>query len=126
MQVIKIQGNHSLKFGVDLRDYRWSARTWDRLTSVYPYRLSTSEPLGRTIAEMTGADVPLLRGDWMLAGMRRIKEELVDFDNRPLFTPRKALTQPFELSRDEKLLYDDVTEYINTFLPRQSGGPAGL
>jgi superfamily II DNA or RNA helicase len=52
---------------------------------------------------------------------RRIKEELVDFDNHALFTPRKAVTQPFELSGAEKNLYDVVTDYINIFLPRQSG-----
>lgn len=52
---------------------------------------------------------------------RRIKEELVDFDGRALFTPRKALTQPFELSQAEENLYRAVTDYINTFLPRQTG-----
>jgi SNF2 family DNA or RNA helicase len=52
---------------------------------------------------------------------RRIKEELVDFDGRPLFTTRRAITQPFDLSALEKRLYDEVTEYINTFLPRQGG-----
>lgn len=52
---------------------------------------------------------------------RRIKEELVDFDGRPLFTKRRAVTQPFELSKREKDLYDGVTAYINTFLPRQAG-----
>ncbi|MGH2655926.1 MAG: helicase-related protein [Actinomycetota bacterium] len=52
---------------------------------------------------------------------RRIKEELVDFDGRPLLPPRLAVTQPFELSASEKALYDAVTDYINTFLPRQTG-----
>jgi superfamily II DNA or RNA helicase len=52
---------------------------------------------------------------------RRIKEELRDFDGRPLFTRRTVLTQPFELRRTELDLYEAVTDYINTFLPRQSG-----
>jgi superfamily II DNA or RNA helicase len=52
---------------------------------------------------------------------RRIKEELRDFDGRPLFTRRTALTQPFELRSAELDLYVAVTDYINTFLPRQSG-----
>jgi superfamily II DNA or RNA helicase len=52
---------------------------------------------------------------------RRIKEELVDFDGRALFTPRTALTQPFDLSPAERDLYQAVTDYINTFLPRQTG-----
>lgn len=52
---------------------------------------------------------------------RRIKEDLRDFDGHPLFTPRVAVTVPFDLSLPEKLLYDAVTDYINNFLPRQSG-----
>lgn len=53
---------------------------------------------------------------------RRIKEELKDFDGRPLFKKREVFTQPFELSPPEKRLYDEVTDYINEFLPRQTGG----
>jgi SNF2 family DNA or RNA helicase len=56
---------------------------------------------------------------------RRIKEELRDFDGKLLFTERRAITQPFELSPEEKQLYDDVTEYINEFLPRQARGRRG-
>jgi len=52
---------------------------------------------------------------------RRIKEDLRDFDGQPLFTPRVAVTVPFELSVPEKRLYEAVTDYINNFLPRQSG-----
>jgi superfamily II DNA or RNA helicase len=52
---------------------------------------------------------------------RRIKEELRDFDGKPLFTQRHAVTQPFELSASEMDLYRSVTDYINEFLPRQSG-----
>lgn len=53
--------------------------------------------------------------------LRRIKEDLTDFDGSPLFPPRRVLTQPFKLSVPEKTLYDDVTDYINQFLPRQTG-----
>jgi superfamily II DNA or RNA helicase len=56
---------------------------------------------------------------------RRIKEELRDFDGKRLFTERRAITQPFELSLPEKQLYDDVTEYINEYLPRQARGRRG-
>ncbi len=52
---------------------------------------------------------------------RRIKEDLRDFDGKRLFTSRRAITQPFELSTSEKSLYDAVTDYINEFLPRQTG-----
>ncbi|OKH17699.1 hypothetical protein NIES208_08580 (plasmid) [[Limnothrix rosea] IAM M-220] len=53
--------------------------------------------------------------------LRRIKEELRDFSGQKLFKERHAKTVPFELSRDEKILYDQVTEYINCYLGQTSG-----
>lgn len=53
--------------------------------------------------------------------LRRMKEELRDFEGRPLFTERHPLTVRFELSRAEMHLYRSVTEYINQFLPQQRG-----
>jgi len=52
---------------------------------------------------------------------RRIKEELVDFDGRRLFTDRHAITMSFRLSLGEKDLYEQVNGYINEYLPRQTG-----
>lgn len=48
--------------------------------------------------------------------LRRIKEELRDFEGRKLFKERIAKTAPFELSPPEKYLYDQVTNYINKYL----------
>src|SRR6266702_166989 len=59
------------------------------------------------------------RDQWFL---RRIKEELRDRDGNPLFTKRHVHTQPFKLTWAEKRLYDNVTQYINRFLPYQQGG----
>lgn len=56
---------------------------------------------------------------WLL---RRMKEDLRDFDGKPLFSPRNVLTQPFDLSPAEDKLYKAVTAYINEFLPKQKGG----
>ncbi|MFC1960620.1 SNF2-related protein, partial [Chloroflexota bacterium] len=53
--------------------------------------------------------------------LRRVKEELRNFDGEKLFTQRHAITIPFTLSAEEKRLYDAVTDYINTYLPRQTG-----
>ncbi len=58
------------------------------------------------------------RDQWFL---RRIKEELRDRDGNPLFTKRHANTVPFTLTRGEKQLYTNVTNYINRFLPYQQG-----
>ncbi len=53
--------------------------------------------------------------------LRRIKEELRDFDGRELFKKRFAKTVPFELSVAEEHLYKEVTKYINKFLGKTKG-----
>lgn len=53
--------------------------------------------------------------------LRRIKEELIDFDGRKLFRKRYPITVPFELSQPEKYLYDQVTKYINKYLGKTKG-----
>ena len=44
--------------------------------------------------------------------LRRLKEDLKDFDGTPLFLPRKVITVKYRLSDDEKQLYNAVTEYV--------------
>jgi len=44
--------------------------------------------------------------------VRRLKEDLKDFEGRPLFPPRHVFTKTFRLSDDEKRLYNAVTEYV--------------
>jgi superfamily II DNA or RNA helicase len=53
--------------------------------------------------------------------LRRIKEELKDFEGRKLFKKRFAITVPFELSPPEERLYKKVTTYINKFLGKAPG-----
>lgn len=53
--------------------------------------------------------------------LRRMKEDLRDFDGHQLFTERHAHTERFELSPPEEELYREVNEYIDDFLPRQTG-----
>ena len=53
--------------------------------------------------------------------LRRIKEELKDFEGRKLFKPRYPITVPFELSGPELYLYDQVTKYINKYLGKTKG-----
>lgn len=43
---------------------------------------------------------------------RMVKERLVRFDGRPLFPERMAYTVDYELSEDERALYEAVTEYV--------------
>ncbi len=44
--------------------------------------------------------------------IRRMKEDLRDFEGRPLFLPRHVSTVGFRLSDDEKTLYNDVSRYV--------------
>jgi SNF2 family DNA or RNA helicase len=53
--------------------------------------------------------------------LRRIKEELQDFDGRKLFKKRYPITVPFKLSEPELHLYDQVTKYINKYLGKTKG-----
>jgi superfamily II DNA or RNA helicase len=43
--------------------------------------------------------------------IRRIKEDLKDFEGKPMFLPRYVVTVGFRLSDDEKILYNDVSRY---------------
>ncbi|ERT08622.1 DEAD/DEAH box helicase family protein [Lyngbya aestuarii BL J] len=53
--------------------------------------------------------------------LRRIKEELRDFEGQKLFKPRHAITVPFNLSQAEEYLYNQITTYINRYLGQTTG-----
>ena len=44
--------------------------------------------------------------------LRRLKEDLHDFQGRPLFPPRHVATKTYRLNDEEKRLYNAVTEYV--------------
>lgn len=44
--------------------------------------------------------------------IRRLKESMVNFDGTPLFPKRTTKTITFDLSPEEKEIYDKVTEYV--------------
>jgi mono/diheme cytochrome c family protein len=56
---------------IDLRDYKWSARTWERLVSVYPYRIPEGSAAARACVAATGSEAPVLRADWFVATAAR-------------------------------------------------------
>jgi mono/diheme cytochrome c family protein len=56
---------------LDLRDYQWNARTWERLQTVYPYRVGSDRPEARALAAATGCEQPQLRADWFVATASR-------------------------------------------------------
>ena len=45
--------------------------------------------------------------------LRRIKEDMKDFDGKPLFVPRIVITPDIRLSDPEKILYNEVSEYVH-------------
>ena len=70
-----------------------------------PGFFATSEMLHESI---TARDNPLF--------IRRVKEDLTDFDKKPLFLPRHVQTLSFNLGVDspqEKELYNQLSEYVN-------------
>jgi len=52
-------------FRVDLRDYNWTADTWNSLIAVYPY--GVRGPDSQTIDQLSGAPLPYIRADWFAA-----------------------------------------------------------
>jgi len=52
-------------FRVDLRDYNWTAATWDLLLADYPYGVRSVE--SRVIDQLSGATLPYVRADWFAA-----------------------------------------------------------
>ncbi len=46
--------------------------------------------------------------------LRRLKEEMVDWDNKPLFKQRHTKTVAYDLTPEEKRLYDEVTNYVRS------------
>ncbi|MBO0587707.1 helicase-related protein [Sporosarcina sp. E16_8] len=50
--------------------------------------------------------------------IRRLKESMVNFDGTPIFPKRTTKTLSFELSSEEKELYEDVTSYVSEHFNR--------
>lgn len=55
---------------------------------------------------------------WLL---RRMKEDMRDFEGRKLFVKRHAYTEEFSLNEHEYALYRAVSDYIVEFIPIQAG-----
>ena len=52
-------------FRVDLRDYNWTAATWNMLFVAYPYGVRGAE--SRAIDQLSGSTLPYVRADWFVA-----------------------------------------------------------
>lgn len=78
-----------------------------------PHKLLGKERELRKGILSLGFDCP-----WMI---RRLKEDLHDFNGRRLFPDRHSQTVTFTLSAEEYALYQKVNEYLNRFLVEGSG-----
>ena len=55
--------------------------------------------------------------------VRRLKEDMKQFDGSPCFPPRHVETLPYELTNDELKLYEAVTDYVqNNFQRAEADG----
>lgn len=52
---------------IDLRDFQWNARFWERLVGLYPYRIFRESSEARALRSVTGSELAILRADWFLA-----------------------------------------------------------
>jgi mono/diheme cytochrome c family protein len=53
-----------LVFRVDLRCYGWTAATWEKVASAYPYDIRHGLRVEREIREWTGSKQAVIRADW--------------------------------------------------------------
>jgi superfamily II DNA or RNA helicase len=70
-------------------------------------------PYGSTGSEDFEAERPISKARNRFF-LRRLKEEMVDWDNRPLFKDRHTRTVGYDLTPEEKSLYDEVTCYVRS------------
>lgn len=58
-------------FRIDLRDYRWSRRTWKRLLDDYPYGVLPGSDEFRAVQITTECELPYVRADWFVHAASR-------------------------------------------------------
>src|SRR5215831_4485924 len=52
-------------YRIDLRDYDWTADTWNEILAAYPYAVRTEE--SQLINQFYGSEAPYVRADWFAA-----------------------------------------------------------
>lgn len=60
-----------LLYRLDVRDYRWNPRVWDRLASLSPYPLPEGNPDLAILKMLTTSELPVVRGDWFIVTAAR-------------------------------------------------------
>ena len=73
---------------------------------------STDAATTKRVREFQGSDETNTAGQNKFF-IRRLKEDMKDWDGNPLYTRRYTKTVSYELSSEEKHLYDEVTDYLS-------------
>jgi hypothetical protein len=66
---VAIDETHAV-YRIDLRDYKWNNRLWDKMVALYPYRTGVNGDAARA-AVLAGAEQPCVRADWFIATASR-------------------------------------------------------
>jgi len=85
---------------IDLRDYKWNDRVWNRILSANPYGVDIGTPAAKYCSEATDCPLPYVRGDWFVSAASR----------PPLY--HEVLQLPATDAELEKQLHIDVEENI--------------
>lgn len=56
---------------IDLRDYQWSERTWEKIVARNPYGIRLDHESAQACRDATGCELPYVRGDWFVASASR-------------------------------------------------------
>lgn len=68
-KIVKPQPIDSAKtiFRIDLRHYKWTSATWQRILAENPYGIIYDTVAAKTCYEKTNCELPYIRGDWFVA-----------------------------------------------------------
>ena len=53
-------------FRIDLRDYDWTADTWNKVLALYPYGVRRDDETAQFVYGQTGSEVPAVQADWFV------------------------------------------------------------
>ena len=85
---------------IDIRDYQWSERTWQRILLAYPHGVLRDTAADRALFEAAGRQLGYVRGDWFVATAAR----------PPLY--QDVLALPDNQRELERQLHIDVQENV--------------
>lgn len=99
-------------FAIDLRDYKWNESVWDAIVAQNPYSVKYDSASAKYGYQVTGTELPVVRGDWFVAAASRppLYHEILYDRTQQIPDPDK----PGYDRKLEKLLQVDVEENLRT------------